>query len=100
MNTVSQAIWISIGLGLVVQVIALLIARSYPPERILIGWGIGAGLRLVTLCVHALAIVPILNLPLVPSLVALAGVFFVTMLVEPFLLNSRGSGTQMPPIDK
>ncbi len=100
MNTVSQAIWISIGLGLVVQIITVLIGRSFPPEKLLVGWGIGALLRLVTLCVYGFAIVPLLGLPLSPALLTLAIVFFVTMLIEPFLLNSRGAAPQLPPNDK
>ena len=99
MSPAAKAIWISIAVGLVVQVISVLVARSFPPEKVLVGWGIGALLRLVTLSAYALAIVPLLGLPLSPALLTLVIVFFVTMLIEPFLLNSRGSASQSPPID-
>lgn len=90
----NRAIWTSIGVGLLVQVIALLIARSFGRERMLVGWGIGAVLRLVMLLAYGWAVVPALQLPLAPAMLSLAAVFFVTTLVEPFLLNhgraSRG----------
>ena len=90
----SRAIWTSIGVGLLVQVVALLVARSFGRERMLVGWGVGAVLRLVMLLAYGWAAVPVLKLPLAPALLSLAAVFFVTTLVEPFLLTdgraSRG----------
>src|SRR5205085_36118 len=82
----SRAIWTSIGVGLLVQVMALLLARSFGRERMLIGWGIGAVLRLVVLLAYGWAMVPMLGLPLAPAMLSLAAVFFVTTLVEPFWL--------------
>jgi hypothetical protein len=86
-----RAIWISIAFGVIVQVIALLIARSFPQDRVLVGWGLGSLLRLVTLLAYGWGIAPALGLPLAPALLTLAAVFLVTMVVEPFLLNLRGS---------
>lgn len=85
-----RAIWISIAIGLVVQVVALLIARSFPRDRVLVGWGIGSLLRLVMLLAYGWGIAPALGLPMAPALLSLAAVFLVTMVVEPFLLNLRG----------
>jgi hypothetical protein len=84
----SQAIWTSIGIGLIVQVLTLLLARSFGRERMLVGWGIGAVIRLVALLVYGWAIVPALGLPLAPALLSLVAVFFVTTLIEPFLLSN------------
>lgn len=84
---VSRAIWTSVGVALVVQVLALLIGRSFGKERILIGWGMGALLRLVAVLVYAFAIIPALNLPLAPALLSLVAILFVTTLFEPFLLT-------------
>jgi len=82
-----RAIWISVGLGLLIQVVALLIARSFRHDKIMVGWGIGTVLRLVTLVVYGWAIVPALGLPLTPALLSLAGLFAVTTVIEPFLLS-------------
>jgi hypothetical protein len=84
---VVRAIWISIGVGLVIQVIALLVARSFRRDRIMLGWGLGTLLRLVTLVVYALAVVPALGLPLTPALLSLVALFAVTTIIEPFLLS-------------
>lgn len=82
-----RAIWVSVGLGLVIQVMALLIARSFQRDKIMVGWGIGTVLRLVTLVVYGMAVVPALGLPLTPALLSLAGLFAVTTVLEPFLLS-------------
>jgi hypothetical protein len=84
---VSQAIWSSIGYGVLIQAVALVVARSFGRERMLIGWGIGSILRLVALLAYGWAVVPVLKLPLAPAMISLAAVFFVTTLVEPFLLS-------------
>jgi len=84
---VSRAIWTSVGVALVVQVLALLIGRSFGKDRILIGWGMGALLRLLAVLVYAFAVIPALNLPLAPALLSLVAILFVTTLFEPFLLT-------------
>lgn len=84
----SRAIWISIGVAVVVQLVALGILRIAGPGRVIAAWGGGALLRLVALLVYGWAIVPALHLPLTPALLTLAGVLFLTTLVEPLLLNT------------
>lgn len=100
MTPVGRAILFSVIVGLAVQAISLLVGRRFPPDRIFVGWGLGAMLRLVTLLLYGWIVVPALELPLTHALLTLVIVFFVTMLIEPFLLNSRGSAPQSPPIDK
>jgi hypothetical protein len=84
---VGRAIWTSLGVAVVVQVLALLVGRSFGKERILVGWGMGALLRLLAVLVYAFAIIPALGLPLAPALLSLVAILFVTTLFEPFLLN-------------
>jgi len=84
---VSRAIWTSILVGLLVQLVALVVIRSFGRERLIIGWGAGTLLRLVALLAYGWAVVPALGLQLTPALLTLVGVLFVTTLVEPFLLN-------------
>lgn len=83
----SRAIWISLGAAVLVQVLALLVARSFGRERILVGWGMGALLRLLAVLVYAFAVIPMLGLPLAPALLSLVAILFVTTLFEPFLLT-------------
>lgn len=83
----TRAIWTSLGVAVVVQVLALLVGRSFGKDRILIGWGMGALLRLVAVLVYAFAVIPALGLPLAPALLSLVAILFVTTLFEPFLLT-------------
>jgi len=83
----SRAIWTSVGVAVIVQVLALLIGRSFGKERILVGWGVGALLRLVVVLVYGFAVIPALGLPLAPALLSLVAMLFVTTLFEPFLLT-------------
>lgn len=82
-----RAIWTSVGVAVVVQVLALLVGRSFGKDRILVGWGMGALLRLVVVLVYGFAVIPALGLPLAPALLSLVAILFVTTLFEPFLLT-------------
>lgn len=81
-----QAVWTSVGIAAVVQVIALLVGRSFGHKNMLAGWGIGAILRLLAVMVYGWAVVPALGLPMAPALLSLVALLFVTTLVEPLLL--------------
>lgn len=81
-----QALLTSLAFGLVIQLVAFVVARSVGREKIMIGWGLGSLLRLVALAAYAWVVVPALGLPMAPALLSLAAVFFVTMLIEPLLL--------------
>lgn len=83
----SRAIWTSVGVAVVVQVLALLVGRSFGKDRVLVGWGMGALIRLLTVLVYGFAIVPALGLSMAPALLSLVVILFVTTLFEPFLLT-------------
>lgn len=85
-SEMSRAIWTSVGVAVVVQVLALLVGRSFGKDRILVGWGMGALIRLLAVLVYGFAIIPALGLPLAPALLSLVVILFVTTLFEPFLL--------------
>jgi hypothetical protein len=82
-----RAVWTSVGVAVVVQVLAVLIGRSFGKERLMLGWGMGALLRLIAVLVYAFAIIPALGLQVLPALLSLVIVLFVTTLFEPFLLT-------------
>lgn len=83
----SRAIWTSVGVAVVVQVVALLVGRSFGKDRVLLGWGMGALLRILTVLVYGFAIIPTLGLAMAPALLSLVLILFVTTLFEPFLLT-------------
>jgi hypothetical protein len=83
----SRAIWTSVGVAVVVQVLAVLIGRSFGKDRLLVGWGMGALLRLLAVLVYGFAIIPALGLQMAPALLSLVVILFVTTLFEPFLLT-------------
>ena len=84
---VSRAVWASVGVAVVVQALALLIGRSFGKDRVLVGWGVGALLRLLAVLVYGFAIIPALGLQLAPALLSLVAILFVTTFFEPFLLT-------------
>jgi hypothetical protein len=55
---------------------------------VMLGWGMGVLMRLVTLVAFALVFVKALGLPPSAALISLVIYFFVTTLVEPLFLAS------------
>lgn len=82
----NRAIWTSVLVGLVTQLLSLVVLRSLGKDRLMIGWGLGALLRFVVLAFYGWVVVPALHLPMAPALLVLAAIFFVTTLVEPLLV--------------
>jgi hypothetical protein len=81
-----RAIWLSAAIAFVVQMLAFGVASLVRRDQALVGWGLGAIMRLVTLSVYALVFVNALGLPATAALVSLATFFFLSTLVEPLLL--------------
>lgn len=74
--------------AVVVQVAAFGAIRLLGPRKVVVGWGIGALLRLVTLAVYGLMVIKgLVGVPAIPALIALATFFFLTTLIEPLLLK-------------
>ena len=84
---VSRAIWTSVGVAVVVQVLTLVVGRSFGKDRLMVGWGMGSLIRLLAVLVYGFAVIPALGLPLGPALISLVVILFVTTLFEPFLLT-------------
>ena len=80
-----RAIWLSAAIAFVVQMLAFGVASLFRRDQALVGWGLGAIMRLVTLSVYALVFVNALGLPATAALVSLATFFFLSTLVEPLL---------------
>jgi hypothetical protein len=81
-----RAIWMSAGVAYVVQLLAFATARLVRRDNVMLGWGMGVLMRLVTLVVFALVFVKALGLPPSAALISLVIFFFLTTLVEPLFL--------------
>jgi len=65
------------------------LARRIGGEGVLVALGIAMGCRFLMFGVAAFVLVPLLALPLAATLFTLAGVFFVTSLLEPVLFTPQ-----------
>jgi CRP-like cAMP-binding protein len=80
------AIRISAALALVVQIITFAVARRVTRTNMMVGWGLGTLLRVLTLALYAFLVVPAIALPASAALISLVIFLFLSMLVEPLLL--------------
>jgi hypothetical protein len=83
-----RAVFWSAGIAVVVQLVAFAIARRARAEGVFKAVGAGAILRVLALVVYALVFLEPLGLPPVPALLSLALLFFVTTVLESWLLTS------------
>ena len=83
-----RAVWMSAGVAYVVQLLAFAIARVLRRDNVMLGWGMGVLVRLVTLIAFALVFVQALGLPPSAALISLVIYFFATTLIEPLFLTS------------
>ena len=75
--------WLALGIALVVQApLGWWLMTSIGTERFLPVWALGILLRLVTLGLTGLVIVPALGLPAAPALLALAGFLVASLVLE------------------
>ena len=81
-----RALRTSAMVAIAVQLVSFTIARRMPLRNLMLGWGIGALLRVLVLAVYALLFVPALGLPSGTALVSLVTFMFLSMLIEPLLL--------------
>jgi len=82
-----HSIVVSAWVAFVVQLLAFSALRLADRRNTMAGWGLGALLRMATLAVYALVVVKALGLVATAALLSLAAFFFLSMLVEPFVVN-------------
>lgn len=86
-----RAVAVSAGIAIVVQCIAFVLARRAtraPGRPIIAAWAVGIVLRFLVLAVYALLVVRAWQLAPTAALVSLAIFFFLSTLLEPWLLRS------------
>ena len=86
MSRDANALRISAMLAFGIQIVTFAIARAMARRNLIVGWGIGAALRLLALTVYALLVAPSLGLPRASALISFAIFLFLSMLIEPPLL--------------
>ena len=82
-----RAIWVSATVAYVVQLFTFAIARFAITSNVMVGWGIGVLLRLVTLVVYGFLILKPYGLPPISAMISLVAFFFLSTLIEPVLLK-------------
>lgn len=82
-----EAVWASASLAFVVQMLAFTVARLMPPAQLMVGWGLGAILRLFAVVVYGIFIAKVWGAPIAPALLSFVGFLFVTTVVEPVFLK-------------
>jgi hypothetical protein len=82
-----QAVLTSAVIALVVQLAAFVILRAFKGRNVMAGWGLGALLRFGTLGAYALVIIKALGLDAGAALISMAAFLFLSMIIEPLLVN-------------
>lgn len=84
----SAAIGMSAVVAAVVQIAAFPAVRGLATKNMLLGWGAGSLIRLLSLIVYALLAGSILHRPLPAALLSLLVFYFLSMVIEPLFLRS------------
>ena len=82
-----RAILTSALLALAIQLVAFILLQLFKGRNVMAGWGLGALLRFGCLGVYALFATKALGLDMNSALVSLACFLFLSMLIEPLLVN-------------
>jgi hypothetical protein len=82
-----QAMWASASLAFVVQMVAFMVVRVLPEKDMMLGWGLGAMLRLVSVVIFGVFVAKVWRAPVAPALLSYAAFLFVTTVVEPVFLK-------------
>lgn len=78
---------VSAGLAFLVQLMAFQVARALQPQNLLLGWGLGSLMRLMSLVLYAIVVAKLWRAPITPALLSFAAFLFVTTVVEPIFLK-------------
>lgn len=82
-----QVVLVSGGVAVVVQMAAFAVARSLREKQLLLGWGLGSLVRLISLVLYAVIVARLWRAPITPALLSFVAMLFVTTVVEPIFLK-------------
>ena len=83
----AAAIRLSALIAAAVQIAAFGVVRRLARQQMLVGWGVGALVRFVTLVVYGVLVLKVLGVAPAAALVGLAAFLFLTTLFEPLFLR-------------
>jgi hypothetical protein len=83
-----QAVAVSGAVALVVQIVAFALLWRLRRQHVVAAWSLGIAMRFAALAAAALLVVPHWGLPANAALCSLVIFFFVSILLEPWLLRS------------
>ena len=86
-SSARQAMLVSAGLVVAVQLVAFVMARLLLRRNVILGWGLGSALRLLALLVYAVVVAQASRPSLTPALLSFVGFVFVTTIIEPLFLR-------------
>ncbi len=92
-----QAIWMSAGIAIAVQLSGFAFAKLFAAWNPIAGWGAAVLLRFIAVVLHALFGVKLMGMPATPSLLSLVACLFVTTLFEPLFLAPPGAFQKPTP---
>jgi hypothetical protein len=82
-----RAVIVSGIVAAVVQISAFPAVQRLASRNMMLGWGMGSALRLLSLAAYALLAGTVLALPLTAALISLFVFYFLSMLIEPLFLR-------------
>ena len=82
-----QAMLVSAGLAVVVQLLGFTVARLLMRKNMLLGWGLGSALRLLSLVIYAVFVARYWGVGMTAALLSFVGFLFVTTVFEPIFLK-------------
>jgi hypothetical protein len=82
-----RAVRVSAVTAFALQLVTFAIARAMPPASVMVGWGLGALLRLGTLAVYGMVMLKAFALPSAAAMFSLALFLFASTVVEPLFLK-------------
>jgi hypothetical protein len=82
-----QTVLVSAAVAVAVQMAAFAVARSLRGKHLLLGWGLGSLVRLISLVLYAVIVARLWRAPITPALLSYVGMLFVTTVVEPLFLR-------------
>lgn len=82
-----EAILASGLLALAVQLVSFGVTRLLQPVNTMVGWGVGSGMRMISLVLYALVVAKLWHAPVMAALLSFAAFLFVTTVVEPLFLK-------------
>jgi hypothetical protein len=82
-----QAVLTSAMIALAIQLVAFLLLQAFKGRNVMAGWGLGALLRFGGLGLYATFARSLLGLDMNTALVSMACFLFLSMLIEPLMVN-------------